>query len=210
MLAPLSITKAALILKGAPPKVRVGDSLFLRLAFAVRHAAQCAEELDDSLGRLSEATHVEEILELCGAASQPLHTTLVTDATKRCMLVSIMISSLSAAFNSVTVCAVSVAGQPVAGGHTQQLHAMAYQPHASCRMILVAIARRPAYHRRGACTAPLETALRCSCLMCGWDSAAWYPCCRPWSDRTYLEVCLCRRYVTLTFSGRLRSHLPSR
>ena len=115
VLAPLSVTAANLILLDVPSSVRPGGTLHLHLSLGARHAAQSAEELEVSLGRLVEATQVDALLEGPGIVPQQLQVTFVHDTCQRCLRVSLGIPALSSRDSHVNVTALRIAGQPLLG-----------------------------------------------------------------------------------------------
>ena len=114
---PLLVTAADLSLKSIPNTrgVRLGDTLRLRLCLGARHDNQTAEELEVALGRLIETIRIEAILNGASVGSQPLAVTLEPDVSRRCLSVSLAIPFAFCSGPDVKLCAVYVAGEPLAG-----------------------------------------------------------------------------------------------
>ena len=122
VLAPLPVTAADLSLEGVPSRVKPGGILLLKLSLSARHAAQSAEELEVSLGRLPQEFRVDAtvvVVEEPGRARvQPqwLQTTVAPDASQRCLIVSIeACSPYVGGSASLHIGSMHVAGQPVSG-----------------------------------------------------------------------------------------------
>ena len=115
VLAPLPITVADLSLEGVPSKVRPGGTLRLRLSLGARHAAQSAEELEVSLGRLAEMTRVDATQSSPGLEPQSLEATLASDAAQRCLHISLDVPLAASDDASVDIIVASVAGQAMSG-----------------------------------------------------------------------------------------------
>ena len=111
VLAPLSIASTDMTLEGVPSFVRPGDTLRLRLSLGARHAAQSAEELEVSLGRLAGATNVEVMAERPGVDPQPLDATVAADAALRCLCISLKVPIRSSAVHVVCVGPIIVMGK---------------------------------------------------------------------------------------------------
>ena len=114
VLAPLPITADDFIVKGVPSCVRRGNTLYLCLALGARHAAQSAEELEVSLGRLVKDTRVESTLEGPGV-EQTLLASLAPHALRRCLRISLDVPSGASRDARVKMSVVSVAGKSVSG-----------------------------------------------------------------------------------------------
>ena len=111
VLAPLPIAAADLRLNDVvPSSVRPGRTLRLRLSLGARHAAQSAEELEVSLGRLTTYSHVDVTLECPGMEPQQLQVTLTPDAVNRCVLVSFGIPRFCGGGANLCIRDIAVAG----------------------------------------------------------------------------------------------------
>ena len=94
--------------------MRLGVPLQLRLSLGARHAAQSAEELEVSLGRLVGITRVEVTVEGQGVERQALHMTLTPVSSQHSLLVSLETPVYSSHGTTLNVRAISVLGKPVA------------------------------------------------------------------------------------------------
>ena len=115
VIAPLPVTASDLSLDYVPNRVRPGDTLRMRLSLGAHHAAQSAEELEVSLGRLAEMTRVDAIQSSPGLEPESLEVTLASDAAQRCLHISFHVPSYASNNASVDINVVSVAGQAMSG-----------------------------------------------------------------------------------------------
>ena len=114
--APLSIAAADLTLEDLTSNgMRRGGTLRLRLSLGARHAAQSAEELEVSLGRLTGTMRVEVALEGPDIEPQILFATIAPDAFKQCFAVTVGVPTSTTSGVSVCIAEVNVAGQSMSG-----------------------------------------------------------------------------------------------
>ena len=114
-LVPLPVSAADISVEGIPRSALAGSTLHLRLSLGARHADQCTEELEVSLGCLKSATCIQAGLVGPGVILQPLHVTVTPDASSRSLLVSIEIEYAGSHCSTIDIAAVLVAGKRVSG-----------------------------------------------------------------------------------------------
>ena len=115
VLAPLSVTATDLTLEDMSTSVARRGALRLRLSLGARHAAQTAEAMEVSMGRLVEATIIEATLEGPETEPLPLQVIIVPDVAQHCFAVSLRVPALATSGMSLLIAAVNVAGQSLPG-----------------------------------------------------------------------------------------------
>ena len=112
--APLPVTAIDLTLAGGADNANVVSSLQLCLIVqSAKLYLQSDDELGVSLAAAAVNTRVDAALESRGAVLHLLHTSILVDISRRCLIVSFMLPRSTVAGATICVGSVSVFGQPL-------------------------------------------------------------------------------------------------